>query len=633
MRPRSCSSRRRRRRPRSAAATPTRSPGPRGGAGPRIRVAMRAVASYLETATGTFDLVFIDPPYDLGDRALAHDLALLAPLLSPDAVVVVERSSRSPEPRWPAGIVPERRRDYGETTLWWASGSARAAVPAGVGVPPVGADRAGRRRGPRRAPATTTPDDLERRAARRRRPGRSRAGRGPPRRPARPAGRGRAPPPSKSRSTPLASAMRRASRASPSETSSIAVAPARAATTPAATGGSGASWAPTSSRMPRPHVGRPCGVGLARGIRALVEEQREPPGRVAAGAGVRHDVARARTGAQHGRAALEVAERGDRDREHGRRREVAADHAGARARVPRAPRAARRRCPRAPSRGVVGGAAIATTSAVGRAPIAATSVRFVAAAFQPRSNGVDQASRKSGPCTSRSVVTTNRPSAAATTAASSPAPRSAASPGASRGRMRREHRRFAQLGDRRVAGARSSFHATHGSLNGMPHPDAPLPRRGLRRVASAAGLAVLGSLALAGCSQAVAFDAAPSASDPDCAAVVVRLPDTVAGLRRARDQRAGHGRVGAARLGAAALRRRAARPDDRPVRERRRRRLGHRRIGCPELPVHDLRPHARRRGAHRQRRGVGHARRSPTSRRPSPRSPPRSGCVALDDAG
>ena len=93
----------------------------RGGPRPRVRVAMRAVASYLESAVGTFDLVFIDPPYDLGEPALADDLALLAPLLSADAVVVVERSSRSPEPRWPAGIVPERRRDYGETTLWWAS--------------------------------------------------------------------------------------------------------------------------------------------------------------------------------------------------------------------------------------------------------------------------------------------------------------------------------------------------------------------------------------------------------------------------------------------------------------------------------------------------------------------------------
>jgi 16S rRNA (guanine966-N2)-methyltransferase len=86
----------------------------------RVRVAMRPVAAYLESATGGFDLVFIDPPYELDEKALTHDLALLAPLLAPHAVVVVERSSRSPEPGWPDGIVPERRRDYGETTLWWA---------------------------------------------------------------------------------------------------------------------------------------------------------------------------------------------------------------------------------------------------------------------------------------------------------------------------------------------------------------------------------------------------------------------------------------------------------------------------------------------------------------------------------
>jgi len=91
------------------------------GAKPRIRVVARGVGSYLETAVGTFDLVSIDPPYDLDEAALAHDLALLAPLLSPDADVVVERSSRSPEPRWPERIAHERRRDYGETTLWWAS--------------------------------------------------------------------------------------------------------------------------------------------------------------------------------------------------------------------------------------------------------------------------------------------------------------------------------------------------------------------------------------------------------------------------------------------------------------------------------------------------------------------------------
>ncbi|MFD5866776.1 16S rRNA (guanine(966)-N(2))-methyltransferase RsmD [Agromyces sp. NPDC127015] len=90
------------------------------GAGARVRVVQRAVAAYLEGAAAGFDLVFIDPPYDLGEPALARDLELLAPLLAEDAIVVVERSSRSPEPTWPTGIEASRRRDYGETTLWWA---------------------------------------------------------------------------------------------------------------------------------------------------------------------------------------------------------------------------------------------------------------------------------------------------------------------------------------------------------------------------------------------------------------------------------------------------------------------------------------------------------------------------------
>jgi len=97
---------------------------------PRIRVEVRSVPTYLESAPGGIDLAFIDPPYDLGERELARDLRLLAPKLAEHATVVVERSSRSPEPAWPNGIAPERRRDYGETTLWWASaGPARSAQP------------------------------------------------------------------------------------------------------------------------------------------------------------------------------------------------------------------------------------------------------------------------------------------------------------------------------------------------------------------------------------------------------------------------------------------------------------------------------------------------------------------------
>ena len=73
-------------------------------------------------------------------------------------------------------------------------------------------------------------------------------------------------------------------------------------------------------------------------------------------------------------------------------------------------------------RRVSSGIASATNSAVGRAPIAAMSARLTAADFQPRSNALDHARRKSGPCTRVSVVATTRPSGAAITAASSPGP-------------------------------------------------------------------------------------------------------------------------------------------------------------------------------------------------------------------
>ncbi|WP_127793715.1 16S rRNA (guanine(966)-N(2))-methyltransferase RsmD [Agromyces sp. LHK192] len=91
-----------------------------GGARARVRVVAQSVASYLEHAAGPFDVVFIDPPYDLDEAELTRALTLLAPLLRDDATVVVERGSRSPEPAWPDGIVLDRRRAYGETVLWWA---------------------------------------------------------------------------------------------------------------------------------------------------------------------------------------------------------------------------------------------------------------------------------------------------------------------------------------------------------------------------------------------------------------------------------------------------------------------------------------------------------------------------------
>lgn len=75
------------------------------------------------------DLVFLDPPYDLAEEALAAVLGhLTAPgALAPEAVVVVERSTRSPEPAWPAGLVPLARKDYGETAVHYAEPNAHDA--------------------------------------------------------------------------------------------------------------------------------------------------------------------------------------------------------------------------------------------------------------------------------------------------------------------------------------------------------------------------------------------------------------------------------------------------------------------------------------------------------------------------
>ena len=94
----------------------------RAGELPAARVHESAVRPYLERATGPFDLVFTDPPYDLGDEAMNEDLKALAPLLSAHAVVVIERAKRSATPDLvAAGLELFREKNYGDTTLWWAS--------------------------------------------------------------------------------------------------------------------------------------------------------------------------------------------------------------------------------------------------------------------------------------------------------------------------------------------------------------------------------------------------------------------------------------------------------------------------------------------------------------------------------
>ncbi len=103
---------------------------------PGIEVVTQRAERYVQSAPREpWDLVLVDPPYDLTDAELAAVLAPLGrvddrddggtaqagPALADDAVVVVERSSRTPEPTWPAGLERTDRRAYGETVVWFAA--------------------------------------------------------------------------------------------------------------------------------------------------------------------------------------------------------------------------------------------------------------------------------------------------------------------------------------------------------------------------------------------------------------------------------------------------------------------------------------------------------------------------------
>ncbi|WP_433862608.1 RsmD family RNA methyltransferase [Streptomyces sp. L7] len=69
----------------------------------------------------SFDLVFVDPPYNLPDADLLAVLTGLVPLLTEDALVCVERSTRDGAPSLPEGLVLDRTRAYGETAVHYLS--------------------------------------------------------------------------------------------------------------------------------------------------------------------------------------------------------------------------------------------------------------------------------------------------------------------------------------------------------------------------------------------------------------------------------------------------------------------------------------------------------------------------------
>ena len=81
---------------------------------PGARVVVDRVERFLASDRGTYDVAFLDPPYDTSDDIVARVLAATRA-----GVLVVERSTKSPPPAWPEGVEAVKERRYGDGTLWY----------------------------------------------------------------------------------------------------------------------------------------------------------------------------------------------------------------------------------------------------------------------------------------------------------------------------------------------------------------------------------------------------------------------------------------------------------------------------------------------------------------------------------
>lgn len=87
----------------------------------QFRIFGQPVKTFLANEGKTYDLVFIDPPYDVDNAEVSQNLEDLLPHLKPGATVVVERSSRSGQVDAPSKLELEESKSYGDTNVFWYS--------------------------------------------------------------------------------------------------------------------------------------------------------------------------------------------------------------------------------------------------------------------------------------------------------------------------------------------------------------------------------------------------------------------------------------------------------------------------------------------------------------------------------
>jgi 16S rRNA (guanine966-N2)-methyltransferase len=83
-----------------------------------------AVQKFVEgTAQNQYHFIYIDPPYDFSDSELTIILENLHSnnFCKDDAVIAVERATKSAVPTWPEGYEPSRTKVYGQASIYYAN--------------------------------------------------------------------------------------------------------------------------------------------------------------------------------------------------------------------------------------------------------------------------------------------------------------------------------------------------------------------------------------------------------------------------------------------------------------------------------------------------------------------------------
>ena len=69
-----------------------------------------------------YDIVFLDPPYELPNNEIEKNLSSLMSnkYLKPSTVIAIERDSKSRPLTWPTGLSEVKERKYGAATIYYA---------------------------------------------------------------------------------------------------------------------------------------------------------------------------------------------------------------------------------------------------------------------------------------------------------------------------------------------------------------------------------------------------------------------------------------------------------------------------------------------------------------------------------